>query len=292
MSRREDDESFVDVKTLAPGDCGKTVNVVHGTFRCRRGYDLYTTTYLPAVRRTDACLVFHHGLADHSERHGRDDLLDFTRLFVTKAEEADVQTDAWAPAAAGKAEAPGQAPAGPANGLGSSFQEPGQQRRRKPRIFLLGYSMGGLVSTLAVAETCPVTPPAASALSPLSISTTRPCNPGSSPAPAAASEDDCAPADSPAMSAGAASAPGRVGTCGSSSNLFEGLMLTSCLTDPLYGNQPLLRAIKVAYVTVLSWVAPAVPLFKRNPVESGIRDPAAARAMADDTLWYRGRFKV
>ncbi|GIL76522.1 hypothetical protein Vretifemale_6192 [Volvox reticuliferus] len=227
-----------------------------------------------------------------SYRHLVDDLLDFTRLFVTKAEEADVQTDAWAPAAAGKAEAPGQAPAGPANGLGSSFQEPGQQRRRKPRIFLLGYSMGGLVSTLAVAETCPVTPPAASALSPLSISTTRPCNPGSSPAPAAASEDDCAPADSPAMSAGAASAPGRVGTCGSSSNLFEGLMLTSCLTDPLYGNQPLLRAIKVAYVTVLSWVAPAVPLFKRNPVESGIRDPAAARAMADDTLWYRGRFKV
>ncbi|GIL64059.1 hypothetical protein Vafri_18037 [Volvox africanus] len=335
MTGSVNEERYVDVKALAPEDSGKTVNIVHGTFRCRRGYDLYTTTYLPAVRRADACLVFHHGLADHSERHGRvlahlcasigmpvytydvhghgrsgpagpvgralilsythlvDDLLDFTRQFVTKAEEADGKGDAVAPAATETAVAPGQAQAGPASNRASSLHVPGQQGRRKPRIFLLGYSMGGLASSLAMAETCPVTPLATSAKSSSSISTARPCNPGSL-APAASSRDNCAPAngESLALGTGAASAPGHAGAGRSSSNLFAGLMLTSCLTDPLYGNHPLLRAIKVAYVTVLSWLTPAVPLFKRNPVESGIRDPAAARAMADDMLWYRGRFKV
>lgn len=35
----------------------------------RSGYDLYTTTFKPTVRRSPACLVFHHGLSDHHARH-------------------------------------------------------------------------------------------------------------------------------------------------------------------------------------------------------------------------------
>ncbi|EFJ49331.1 hypothetical protein VOLCADRAFT_120800, partial [Volvox carteri f. nagariensis] len=268
------------------------------------GYDLFTTTYQPSLRRTDACLVFHHGLADHSERHGEvlahlcaslgmpvytydahghgrsgphdpvgralirsyrhiiDDLLDFTRIFVAEAEDADTDLGVEAE---GEAEGEGEAsPAGPApparqgNGDDGNVRQFGQQqqqqrrrRRRKLRAFVLGYSMGGLATTLAVAETCPTHAATASTTTAIAV---------------------------------AAAATG--------SSLFEGLMLTSCLTDPLYGNHPVLRMVKVAYVTALSWLAPAVPMFKRNPVESGIRDPAAVAAMAEDTLWYRGRFKV
>lgn len=34
-----------------------------------RGYDLYTTSILPKRQSSTACLVFHHGLSDHTARH-------------------------------------------------------------------------------------------------------------------------------------------------------------------------------------------------------------------------------
>ncbi len=34
-----------------------------------RGYDLYTTTIVPSHRTSRYCLVFHHGLSDHTARH-------------------------------------------------------------------------------------------------------------------------------------------------------------------------------------------------------------------------------
>lgn len=37
---------------------------------------------------------------------------------------------------------------------------------------------------------------------------------------------------------------------------------------------------------------PALPMFARRPVESGIRCEAALVDMRSDRLWYRGKFKV
>eukprot|EP00198_Chlamydomonas_reinhardtii_P014450 XP_001703787.1 predicted protein [Chlamydomonas reinhardtii] len=249
--------SSVDVQAAASGKDGNGVSVEHGAFRCRRGYDLYTTTFKPTVRRSPACLVFHHGLSDHHARHsavlshlvsrlgmpvyaydahghGRSgplgaadggysdralirsfdhmvgDLIDFTRQVVVPAEQ-EAATAASTSGRAGQESGEGQA--GP----------------RKPQIFLLGYSLGGLTTCLAVAAT---------------------------------------------------SRPG-----GSGSDLYSGLMLTSCLSDALYGDPWYLRAVKLAFATALSWFAPALPFFGRNPVEAGIRDAAAVEEMAKDMLW-------
>ncbi|GLC43624.1 hypothetical protein PLESTB_000401600 [Pleodorina starrii] len=321
----------VDVRPGELGVSAKGVKVVHGTFRCRRGYDLHTATYLPAVRRTTACLVFHHGLSDHHERHGAvlthlcatlgmpvytydahghgrsgphgpaaralvrtyrhlvDDLLDFTRLFVTREEELEEkEEDGGADAAAAASVSASSGDSAPGNDAHvDGGGQPRSKRQRRPRIFLMGYSMGGLVSNLAVAETCPASSSSPSAAAAAAGTGTAHTN-GS----------ECSSLVAAAMAAGttggdsAAAAESAGVDGGAGSSLFAGLMLTSSLTDPFYGNHPVLRAVKVAYVTALSWMAPALPMFKRNPVESGIRDPAAAAAMADDTLWYRGRFKV
>lgn len=175
---------------------------------------------------------FHRALV-RSFQHLVDDVLDFTCTFVVHAEQQHSNINM---VTAGFNSACASDPSGRPSG-------PKQEQRGRPRVFLLGYSMGGLVSCLAVAETA-----------------------------------------SPSQSAAVGS--------GSASSVFEGLMLTSGLTDPFYGNHPVLRALKVLYVTALSWLAPALPLFKRRPVESGIRDPVSVAAMSEDMLWYRGRFKV
>ncbi len=82
------------------------------------------------------------------------------------------------------------------------------------------------------------------------------------------------------LAVAATSRPGRGG-----SDLYAGLMLTSSLSDVLYGDPWVVRAIKMAFATTLSYLAPTLPFFGRNPVESGIRDPAAVEEMAKDTLW-------
>ncbi|KAG2449864.1 hypothetical protein HYH02_005387 [Chlamydomonas schloesseri] len=251
---------------------GKDVSAEPGSFRCSRRYDLYTTTFKPAVRRSPACLVFHHGLSDHHARHadvlchlaaslgmpvytydahghGRSgpldgpdggysdralirsfdhmvgDLLDFTRQVVVPAEQEAAAAAAAAASTSGR---------GGQDGLSDGGGHPAAQR--KPQIFLMGYSMGGLTACLAVAAT---------------------------------------------------SRPG-----GGGSDLYSGLMLTSCLSDALYGDPWFVRAVKMAFATTLSYLAPALPFFGRNPVEAGIRDPAAVEEMAKDTLWYRGKFKT
>ncbi|KAG2494263.1 hypothetical protein HYH03_007618 [Edaphochlamys debaryana] len=287
--RRRATESGAAAGPSHAGRCG--VRVEHGTFRCRRGYDLYTTTFTPPVRRSPCCLVFHHGLSDHSARHrqvlaylcaevgipvytydahghGRsgpdtgyearalvlkyehllDDLLDFTRQVVL-VKEAAAGTGAGPAAAAVAAAAASVGDAGcgsgPASASASSTASAATSApASKPRVFLLGYSMGGLVSSLAVAAT---TPP----------------------------QD---PHD-----------PSQPGT----SNLYAGLMLTSALTDALHSKRgPVVRAILRAYVWLLAWFVPEQPLFHRNALGEGIRDPAALAETAADPLWYRGKFKV
>ncbi len=84
----------------------------------------------------------------------------------------------------------------------------------------------------------------------------------------------------------------RLCAAGSRHPLFAGLLLTSALSDPFFGQPPLLRAAKTAYVTLLSWLVPALPMFARRPVETGIRCEAALVDMRSDRLWYRGKFKV
>ncbi|KAG2437914.1 hypothetical protein HXX76_005530 [Chlamydomonas incerta] len=257
--------SGVNVQAASSGKDGDGDVVAEpGSFRCSRGYDLYTTTFKPAVRRSPACLVFHHGLSDHHARHGAvlrhlasslgmpvyaydahghgrsgplggadggyadralirsfdhivGDLLDFTRQVVVPAEQ-----EAAAVAST--------------SGRDGREADGGRAGPRRPQIFLLGYSLGGLTTCLAVAAT---------------------------------------------------SRPG-----GSGSDLYSGLMLTSCLSDALYGNPWYVRAVKMAFATTLSYLAPALPFFARNPVEAGIRDPDAVAEMANDMLWYRGKFKV
>ncbi|KXZ48417.1 hypothetical protein GPECTOR_28g824 [Gonium pectorale] len=298
----------------------------------RRGYDLYTTTYVPSLRRTSACLVFHHGLSDHSERHsavlshlctslgmavytydahghgrsgpdgpmGRalirsfnhmvDDLVDFTREFVIPAEEkAAAEADAADGAGAEDVDVDveEEAEAG-SSGSGSSSSSAGagatRRRRPAPRIFLLGYSMGGLACNLAVATT-----------SPSSSSATAAAATASAPAAAASGSASASPDASSDEASGSDAGPGSTDAgapAPASDGLYAGLMLTSSLTDPVYGSSPLMRAVKLAYVSVLARLVPAMPLFKRNPVESGIRCPQAVAEMAADMLWYRGKFKV
>ncbi|GFR50563.1 hypothetical protein Agub_g12837, partial [Astrephomene gubernaculifera] len=388
-SGKEDELNVLDVHAAtraANGNFAKHVNVAHGTFRCRRGYNLHTTTYTPLARRSPACLVFHHGLADHAARHGVvlghlcaslgmpvytydahghglsgpsgpmgralirsfddmvDDLLDFTRQLVVPAEEQAVvvgeATQAEAVSEAGAACEGGDGDGDATAGVGMRLRKKVQQQReeeereqeqqqgmngnratkRKPRIFLMGYSMGGLTCCLAVAVTSlpassssPSTAPAAEAEAAASKAGEAAGTSPSCPAPASTQHQQQPGSETAANgTSGVTTTTTTNGNCvngcstaahngcttssnnstNSTNSLFEGLMLTSCLTDPMFGASPLMRLVKLAFVTAVAQLAPALPMLRRNPVESGIRDPAGVAQMAADTLWYRGKFKA